>query len=695
MLKKSLIFGTVALFLAALIAFTGCEQATDSESSSSVGGRHSVWGSVNPFELQDVIDLAIADGEPITLEDGLKIVGQTEGAAWVNTVDFKNANVRINGAVAVEGVKVHFNAARATVTFAGSLYTRGGDYIVRENTSLASLPVNVNVEGGPNGFVVEYGRLDSAMLTSTRIAVDKYTYGQISGYDYSSGAPVAPNSIIDTIYVLDTVALPDIIGAPDTLGVIAFGAVDVIASGEDGIINQVLGSKKLKLGSSSTLTSSTGYATINIPVDGQIPNIKVQEKPIAININGTPVNFKVNKLLGPGTLTVNGNFDEDIFIGGGDGNVTFPGTLALKPNKGVQIGSTGLTVFDNALTLTANSKIAGNVVFKANVSTNSNLSLGGDVTLYNGTTTTLSVAANTLTLAKGKNILVGGGKYTGTNAGIIEPVPVLAAGDDASLVLKMAASSALITNPAPSATANDERKAEAYRITFNGNVAVKRGTLVVKKYLGVLAASVITTTNIKSGNDYDIIGGLDLVDGASLALFGGNAGNGGKINLGFAPDGTTPITSIAAPSAGTAASVLTASGGTVTLKANSITSPVAATLTAGTTTVATFATTETLALDRVTLDINRSGILTVTGAQKGIKLDNGAGLLFRAEGAADERKTIQNAGFRADIIGAATVSAAGNNLASVIHNGSADSALIRSRQADPVSLSRSGTSLVQ
>jgi hypothetical protein len=128
MLKKSLIFVSVALFLAALITLTGCPTSADDDSSSIVYA-HRIYGTnVNPYQAQETIDRAVAAGEPIVLEDGL-IIGVP------GHLNFKNARVRINGivtftvgnAMSVVDASVEWAPGAELVGLTAYIHRRGAD----------------------------------------------------------------------------------------------------------------------------------------------------------------------------------------------------------------------------------------------------------------------------------------------------------------------------------------------------------------------------------------------------------------------------------------------------------------------------------------------------------------------------------------------------------------------------------------
>jgi hypothetical protein len=723
MLKKSLIFGTVALFLTALVAFTGCTQATDSDTTSSGEGRNSVYGSIDVFGLQEVIDKAVAANEPIYLEDGLKITS-VEGITpdpddvWENTINFRTATVRINGNVGVSsGTKVHFNIAQAKVSGTGILSTGNGDLIAQFNqpgNQLFYLGA-----GSLAGERVEFGRpLDSAQWTSQKVAVSEFKYGASPGYDYSTGVAIAPTAPIEKIYVLDKVTIPSTsnIGEP-TIAVVAFGKVDVVGT-ETGLIAQTYPSaaeSRFKLGTSSTLTATAGSADISIPSKqysvnsnniniSMIPNIDVETAyPISLKVNTGSSDglFFTNTLSGAGKLTLSDAFASGIQINGGNGNVVFSNTTGLSLEGTLAAKNTGTTVFNKKLELKANdNEIGGAVTFKEGVSlTGEDLTLNGNVTLFNAQSTAAGVpfsiefAENSIVqLAKDKSILVGGGLYAGSNVtAIIDPVSIFTAVDAALVLTAVDDDAQFIAPNALAATAKP-----ATQLHLNGAITIDSGTLRVDSTLGILDDAVITITDIPNR----VRGAIALAPDASLVL----AGDGytlntigvttnpadtssGKIELGATAYIKAPMTVKPA--------ILTAVGGTIILKEDTISSADKATL-RGTDAIASFVTNGELALDGVTLDITSLGALLFENAEKTVKLTNNAGVIFVTGGIADEQTIIQvgsTAANRADVTNA-IVTASVKKLASVAHNGGVAPATIKSRVAS-LNLSKSNTNLTK
>jgi hypothetical protein len=547
--------------------------------------------------------------------------------------------------------------------------------------------------------------LTDTQWTSAKIAVDNFAYGSVPDADYSSGLPVLPKSAaIKTIYVLDKVTIPSVVGTPNAINVLAFGTVDVTATSEYNLISQEFQANTVgafKLGSSSTVTSSTGNATIYVPKVNDfavIPNIEVEaDKPIFITSanSGSPVasGFKAYRVSGPGVLTLTNVSSNGLTVLKGDGNIVVAPSPATAPSfASVQIGDAlnpVNVVFPQALTLTGAALIGGNVEFRAGVTTNDDLTLLGDVVLYNDLDATVdndfgivvAVVNKEISLAKGKSIVIGGGSYIGakTAEDIVPKVPVLTAEEDTVLRTKdntVKISSA--TAPNVSGKEDPVKVAAAYRVAIGGQLLIKKGGLLVNTALALPASAVLTTTAIN--NDPRIDGSLALADGALLAL-AADGSNPGKIII-----GENEITGADTGNP----SVLTASGGTITLKGDLISGPAQSKLTASVT-AAVLDVKGDLALNAITLDAQTRGNVTLK-AGKTIKLTNGAGLVFSADaGVPDTRRIILVGANRADISGGVVVNAATNKLVSITQSGTMD-AVIKSRSAD-VTLSRSSTNL--
>jgi hypothetical protein len=404
-------------------------------------------------------------------------------------------------------------------------------------------------------------------------------------------------------------------------------------------------------GTSATLTSTRGNVTLTLAGTPHypIPNITVGEGK-TIKLRGLNSSFVIpGKLNGPGTLEIEGNLTEDGpiisighgIIGGGDGNVTFSGTVPAV--KRVIILSTGKTTFKKALTGLDDSsdsqypygdkgnRILGDVSFEdALTVTDTTITLSGNVSLQNtvfGTggasyPVTLSATGQSgvhakLILGAEKTISIGGGKYSGTGA-VVPQTPILtAAGGKAELTVFSGDTRTLVLTPgAPVTTVNSTNEDATKRnagnkltlTTTDSTNGVTSGNLqVVKDAILELQAPDSATSNLNLRITNTTIGYLSVADGGTISLTDTTNGAIG-INI-----GNTVITYTGANA--TTAN-LVATGGVVTLGNNTIT---------GDTTAATLAVTgqaaeitldgegRSLDLKKVNLDLTARGSLKITG----------------------------------------------------------------------------------
>jgi hypothetical protein len=546
MLKKSLIFVSAVLFLAALITLTGCPTTTD-DGSSGIVYAHRIYGkNVTPYEAQEAIDRAIAAGEPVVLEDGLTIT--------TGHLNFKTAQVRIEGRVAFLAGGV-VSVVDAAVTWAeGSFLTLAaapaGAYIHRHGADTSKVTVGTPVEfaEGP----------EDIMATALSAGVRRFKLGPKQNFDYS----VDPEGIdariravgLTNIYVLDELIIDGSAILPAaTFTVTAMGAVDITGSPPETVI---VGAARLPLGTCSTLLTSKGGVVVPVPAVTVIPNIKVDAgknftiQPVAAGA------FTIDgKLMGTGTLQVPGVV-ANIIIRGGDGNIRFLGTSTAEE---INIASTGTVTFDNVLnTLTTTpSVIVGDVVFR------------DDVTIVTGTATPLALYGN-ITLVSSKALQLGTGALTlGANKTVSVEFTPKGAAPVIAPVLITGPKDVLITPGATDATltaAADPANTEAgisgaKRLTLAGAAStITNGTLRVAPEATLVLGVELTTENDPAPAPPLVgpqIGYLAVADGGTLML----TGAAGSVVTG------TGITSITAP---TNEVTLKASGGTITLGRNTI-----------------------------------------------------------------------------------------------------------------------------
>jgi hypothetical protein len=439
---------------------------------------------VDPYQAQQAIDNAVAAGEAIVLEHNLIIQD--------GTLNFKNADVRVNGTVTIlNGV---MNVADARVSWApgAEIVMRGLEsaYILRKSQKddvVGKVPEEALVE-----FVE---RVQDIMSTSEKAAVRNFKLGPKQNHDYSQDSDGVDarvnNPNLDVLYVVDKLTLPsegsqlsgDLeiwpLGTMDVTGTIP---VEVIMSG-------------FWPGTSSTLTSSRG-ATITFPGGGPIPtipNVRVEEgrgitllqqplnAPGALTIGG--------KLTGPGTLTV---MATDITVKGGDGNLIVSGSPA--GGRRLVIYSSGQAVFTDSVTIAMSSKILSDVVFRGDeLNVAEPLELLGNVVLGHGPAPQengqdINIAAGkTLTLGKDKIISLQIAPQKSTQ---LITAPLLTAAGGPVVLLAGGNPGADVTLSTPSRPKDDpEDIAEARLITVGGD----RWLEIVDGTLQVLPEAILTS----------------------------------------------------------------------------------------------------------------------------------------------------------------------------------------------------------
>ena len=557
LMKKSLIFGAAALFLTALITLTGCAQATDSEKTSSGGGGwNSLYGTIDAFTVQDVINKAIDQRVAIYLEDGLTITAISD---LRNTIDFKTATVRINGQVAVDS-NIVINGAHAAIQGDGSLQlgivNSGQVYISQHGAPLGNI-------GSPN--VVDYvTNISEPTETAEKIAVLNYTMGPLARNDYSTGTPVPVRAGIATVYVLEKLIIPVDATIDASLGIVALGTVDLTGTPPKGIA--------VSLGTSATVTSSAGTLELNLPSTATIlPTINVQSgKPIVIN--GAADGLSIYRVEGTEPLQISADFTGNVQVAGGTGNVRFTGA---QSGAVFGIDSTGTVTFDKAVTLRERSSIKGDAVFKADVTLDGNSSYGvkflGDITLWHGPVgagNTLTISNGPVILSKDTTVYVGGDPYTaGGAAAVVEPAAMLKAVTDVTLTTTTGGTT--LTSPIAKYDGGKAEAAAKNLILGAQGLTIAAGTLeVVNGGSFTLNDKAVTLTKdtTRATSAY-----LAVADGGTVALA---AGGNSAVAIGDNVD----ITYVAAN--GNAAT-LKAAGGTVTFGYDEITGTDAALNVAG------------------------------------------------------------------------------------------------------------------
>jgi hypothetical protein len=281
MLKKSLIFGSVALLITALIALTGCSQATDGK--TTVLRENYIYGdNVTAESAQKAVDSAILKGRPIILADGL-IIKDSDAV-----VDFKDADVRVEGTVNLVGEDLILNTAHANVTYVdgGLIVVDAGAYFIYNGDGYDIAIISAGI-----GTRVQYTTSPmKTQGTAYAIAIDNYELNVRDFMDIKAD--------VDTIFVLDTLTVnnPAVVPTSDRVFV-ALGDVDVVADNPTS-----LNTGNFVFGPGSTLINSAGTVTV-----GLLDTVKVRNiAPIAgsaIIISGAADNLTIaEKVQGPGEV---------------------------------------------------------------------------------------------------------------------------------------------------------------------------------------------------------------------------------------------------------------------------------------------------------------------------------------------------------------------------------------------------------
>jgi hypothetical protein len=721
-MKKSLSFIITALLFAALIALTGCEQATDN-GNTVYAGRNTLYGSMTAADVQATIDEALAVNEPLVFEGGLTI-----GAGVVN---LKNATIRIAGPVTTSNTAVIINAAYASLSWDPgatlNLNNANSIFIYRSQADAEQVTIT-----GTNGTKVEFvERWEDIQSTATHVAVRNFTLGLTANHDYSTGSAIDPvdySAALNKIYVLDKLTIPSDGAAPAApyTAFVALGTVDVT-----GTNTVALAGTAITLAASATLTSSTGDVSIALPAasitTSALPAIKVEAGRDFTILSAVGTGFTgitVARLDGPGVLKVGSVLKTDVAdtvtINAGNGTIEF--TTALDSSAGIDIvlkdrvnaifddtigvadfafpvaadSSTGRVTFKKGVTFGAESGFRGPVEFNGAVARGNFALTFADVYLKNGVAVTLTDTA-VVNLTAGSTIYRYDELFK-TND------PIVTAQGDVVLTPVTGAILTALASPGTAPT-TPEGIAALKKITLSGaNLAITSGTLQV-------AGGGILEIDQKKLSTTGAAGALAVADGGTLAL----TGNVSSV-IGFGIGDTTTSTvvnDIIVKGAG-AATTLKASGGTVTLGGvvggGKITGSVTeATLALGGTSAdadinfALAAGNKTLTLDRVTLDLKDTGTLTISDATavNVVALTNKAKLLLNqgtgAAGVDNENGYIVGGAHKGTIAGGARIAigstdASGATVYSIAHDaGSPVTITGKSSGTDHVVISKAST----
>jgi hypothetical protein len=636
LIKKSLIFGTIVLFLAALIAITGCTQATDSESASSGGGNrwNSLYGKMTVFQVQEAIDKAVALGVPVHLQDGLTIETLSGVEGLLPSINFKNATVVIEGKVDVSGVYV-INAATASVQSPGGGYLQFGSALV-VGTDFPLYIVNRGQD--PSGYtrgaktLIDYvSNVADPTATSQWIAVRDYTLGPKTGHDYTNpNNPIPVRDGVSGVIVLNKLTIPvEGAAAGGLVGFGALGTVDLIGTpGEKELFET---NNKVILGTSATITSSKGYVELTLPAGttGEaprgLPAVKVEAgKPLVIKGAGN-VGLYINKVEGPGVLTIDSASLPLVQVVGGDGNITFEKPITITTVDNFYVHSAGTTIFKDNVSILGSDDypptIAGDAVFSRKGTTAlpyavGDAVFGGNITLQHGVTLDITEA----TFSGGTTVKLGGDSYSADGAiQAVEIVDVLKF--PAKTVLKGTAGTAEFTTPLLTKYAEKDL-ATARKITVAEPFTIDEGTLeVAATTFDVDNDITLTATTTKKGF-------LTIADGAAI-----NLADTKTIAIG---DGITIV------GAGANGSAITPAGGSVTLGKSKIEGTEGALLTGTAGTLITVPSAKTLELKTINLNLVTTGLNLLT-SDSSVSLLGSKIILETSAGVLNTRRKIANA----------------------------------------------------
>jgi hypothetical protein len=301
MLKKSLIFGSVALLITALIALTGCSQATDGK--TTVFRENYIYGKAVPADsAQAIIEKALTADRPIILADGLEFYDNDA------VVDFKDAKVRVEGTVRIKGNLI-LNTAHATVDYVqgGLVIVDSGAYFIYNGDGEAITGLTT---GG--GTRVQYTE-NPLIVTGTadHIAVDNYTIGK----DFLNIKPE-----VDAVFVLKTLTISGESADPTNEKVFrALGNVDVVGNND-----KTIASGDFVFGPGSVLTNSAGDVSVTVPTLALLRNVApIAGSTITVtnkkaDANNDPITLTIKEAVrGPGELALKGGFDgADVYFSG-------------------------------------------------------------------------------------------------------------------------------------------------------------------------------------------------------------------------------------------------------------------------------------------------------------------------------------------------------------------------------------------
>jgi hypothetical protein len=261
MLKKSLIFGSAALVLLALIALTGCSQATDGDKTVRQAENY-IYSGATPDAAQKVIDRAIATNRPVVLVDA-EFTGD-------GVVDFKGVPIQVEGKVTVNSAsgELYVNAAKSVITYDEELksgITVTGGYFIYQGEG-------EEIRAEPQSPLTPAKRVryttNPLAVTGTvdHIALDAYTLAGAACGD------IQPE--VETVIVLQDLTVTRDSKSPADKNFIVLGTVDVT-----GTNLEAFAKSQVKFGPNSVLTTtSLDPVGITLPTTGAtIYNVKGNE----------------------------------------------------------------------------------------------------------------------------------------------------------------------------------------------------------------------------------------------------------------------------------------------------------------------------------------------------------------------------------------------------------------------------------
>jgi hypothetical protein len=430
----------VALLLTALIALTGCPTEADDDSSGGRDPNH-IFGTVNVGGVQAAVNAAELSGRTLVLTDGVTI----RGADGDNILDFKTANVRIDGKVTIIEKFVVIDASKAHVTWGENAQIKFGfpddAYIYRANDrDGANLDRFDLTEGRRVPLITDIKEITG---TDTAVAMDIY--------------PVAGGKFpahVDKLYVTDKLTK----GSADLT---TTSLKEILALGEVDITGNTAFTDGHKLLGTASLTSSVGAVTVTVPSETKLSGVKVEANKNITIASTKESALTIGKIEGPGGLTIgDGNvLIATITIGeiSSDGRVTvsntngtpsivnipdpvnsaYYGNLTAPGNSGALIianevnfktltlKGAGTVAFNDKVTVSGTATIDNDATFAGAVDikeANAAVTFNGNVTLSGALSSSASVSiitfggvgpytdaskAPTISLAAGKQISIG------------------------------------------------------------------------------------------------------------------------------------------------------------------------------------------------------------------------------------------------------------------------------------------------